>query len=478
MIHRNVLSVLLSTAMCLGAVAQEPTGEGKKDAGKKPGIALEAAGRTFNKPDTEKFLGRFQQTNQWGKLEQLATAARNCEDQDLQALGAWYLTLILATAKPEDPEAHKKAVLASLAETIDLGYKNPQGIAGADQLLFLHESSEFHKLVENLRTKLATKARADFTAWIAATSAAYGKLSNSPDPWGLGKLSNLKGGRFWEPGKPCIVLLTRIDHDGFAKHVPRIAAAIAASAQKTEVKVLFYQYAGDDAARRAQTSRYVSRLLERQRLEWDCAIIDRQQYMSIEDDLERRHEESQRSDTFNVYFPTTVTLNQAGVPQLETSGVLYDWQATLVAAHAATLPSTEPEPVPEPKPEPEPEPEPEEPAKDEPESEDAPEQEEPPKDKPEQEEPSEDEPEDEDEPETEQEDEPEQESEGEDGPEDEPEQEPEGEDEPEDEPEQESEGEDGPEDEPEQEPEGEDEPEDEPETEQEDAPEQELEGER
>jgi len=276
-----------------------------------------------------KIMGRFLQTNQWEKLEKAALVAYGRDDTELKSLGCWYQTLILGNRLAEPDE-----ILAKLRETIELGYKNPAEMELAQQLAPIRDRSEFKTLVSDLWTVVRAEARSKFQTQLESEVEHNRKRTQSKDPLGLSDVKTASGEPFWQAGKPLLLILTRVHHDGFLKQVPTLRASLKQHKNGLPVAVLYYQVFESNTARNQQGLAEARQLFGDTEPAWSVATVGQAQ----KDRIEAALREARREDTTDpLFFPAFALLGVDGEPLLALQGTLNDWQTSALVEQAGRL---------------------------------------------------------------------------------------------------------------------------------------------
>ncbi len=268
---------------------------------------------------TEIRLGRFQQTNQWERLDELSRGALEAglkaDHANLKRMGQWYQTLVAAQNGADAAD-----VITSLAKAIEFGYENVQGIETADQLQFLRAEDEtrvqFEQLVANLKTKIQADKKASLLEKVEAQREANERYDDEIPV--LGPLAE---------GDAVAFVLSRTYHDGFAKQWPQVVEA-AKNVPGLSAKAVFYE----DDAESPEVDAFVKRYVEAVGVE-AYSVIGRADFVAVRNALAARHAAftaaSKTRSVFNLYFPSLVVV-AGGRCVYFASGYLEAWQVDLV----------------------------------------------------------------------------------------------------------------------------------------------------
>ncbi len=307
-------------------------------------VAIEFEDETWAPGRALRFLGRFQQTNQWERVRGLANATLKAGEANNQArlkrYGQWYKTLSLG-----QDGAKAQEVFDSLKKAIDYGYENLQGIRNADQLARIKADAEYRvkyeEMVSALEAKLAARLEKSFSAEAAQRLAAC----RAADVGAIGPFSAPGGGAQVVPQSTLsVVVLTRTLHDGCPKQWQSIAAVLARPqvSGRIEPAVLFYEGAADESDVVRVTTDYAAGI----GIPADgFALLDRSAYLAVERQLMAIHtaeqEGAKNPGVFQLYFPCTIIVDSSGMPLFWRSGHLEEWQLShvfeqVIAADPAT----------------------------------------------------------------------------------------------------------------------------------------------
>lgn len=267
-------------------------------------------------------LGRFFQSNQWARLDELSKGALDVAIEnnlpDLKTEAQWYRTLV-AAQKGTAPET----VFSELQKTIEYGYRSVQGIESADQLAVLKADAtvapKFMALVQELKKTVASESRSKFQTEVDQTIAKLKSLD--PPSIGVQTIQKPDGSNAGAEGQPMIVVLSRTYHAGFRKQWP-IVSRVAAAAGVTAL-ALFYEDNAEDAFIQSQAAKFAKAAGV---VEGSYALVDREGFKRIRAAFSDLHEKLQADaktkTVFDLYFPFTFIVDGAGRPLFHASGNL------------------------------------------------------------------------------------------------------------------------------------------------------------
>jgi hypothetical protein len=322
---------------CLSA-EEEPKAKGKAKASEPaPGeFSIEWDKQKLGEPDIIKRLYRLRKSNQWeeSRLPRLTREVIASGRPKLLPYGHFYQALI------HGKDGEKQLALESVKKAIALGYANYVEIAGAEELASLLEMEEFKALIEPLAAAFQKRVREAFEKRVDESFASSAKAEGSR--WAPDLKSRPNGGAFWEGERPSIAVVTRIDHEGFEKLLPRLKKLIGDSGEKLPVGVVFYTEFPEDDARLTRTDAYARKLgLEKIR----HAVVGRDAYKAIVGAFLDLHEKAQSgkakgkkgkdaeeeggaedSAPFHVNPLITAFFDREGTLRFGACGVLEDWQ--------------------------------------------------------------------------------------------------------------------------------------------------------
>jgi hypothetical protein len=328
---------LLVVTACLGA-EEEPKAKGKAKASEPaPGeFSIEWDKQKLGEPDIIKRLYRLRKSNQWeeNRLPRLTDMVIKSGRPKLLPYGHFYQALI------HGKDGERQLALESVKKAIALGYANYAEIAGAEELASLHEMEEFKALIEPLAESFKKKVRATFEKRVNEFFAPSAKAEGSR--WAPDLKSRPDGGAFWQGERPTIAVITRIDHEGFEKLLPRLKKLLQDSGEKLAVGVVFYTEFPEDDARLARTDAYARKLgLEKIR----HTVVGRDAYKAIVGALLDLHLKAQSGKVkgkkgkdaeeegeaeepapFHVNPLITAFFDPDGALRYGACGVLEDWQ--------------------------------------------------------------------------------------------------------------------------------------------------------
>lgn len=284
-----------------------------------------------------KFMGRYQQTNQWERLGSLASSAldvgKTAENKTLLSMGQWYSTLVMAQngAPPED-------VLESLRKAVDYGYHNVQGIESADQLAVIKADPnlepKFRDLIRELQATIFARLEKDFKMEVGAA------IDASRDAELTGVL--MESDSASAAKRLRVYVLSRIYHEGFSKQWASLSEARKKYGDDAAIIALFYESEADSAFVQKQVARYAQRSGVPA---GSYEIIGRQAFLGLRETLSQLHDirtkGAEKKEVFNLYFPCTIAVDTNGKPVVAQSGVLLAWQAEFLIEQAlAGLPAS------------------------------------------------------------------------------------------------------------------------------------------
>jgi hypothetical protein len=244
----------------------------KKKAGKEApkeaagGVTVNWDGQVWGPARVKLQMYRQQKTGRWEPLNRLSLLAIASGDKSLEAYGYWYQAL-LAGQDGQKVEAMKK-----LKEAVSLGYKNVVAMEAAEAFQELRESPEFKAIVEPLRIELDTRIKKDFREQVDK-ALKLPRTESKPLLEGLAQ----DGKPFWAPGRPMLVVITEVHHDGFLKLVPLLRRVEKQAGDTISMGVLFYQNFTNDPTRLEQTREYVQEL----GISFPWAVAGRELYRGI-----------------------------------------------------------------------------------------------------------------------------------------------------------------------------------------------------
>lgn len=316
------------------SVPIDPASVMERVPGKKIGEGIPfVTGRGPTLFDKSKALNRMRlqaQNVMWEGLDELSAKAITYDEPDLLKFGHWYRALLAGhNEKPEEALAHLKVAM-------QYGYKNAQAMLSNEALLILQDRDDFQSLVADLAARLDREMRENFRAF---TDQAFAGTGLEVPAW-LAEIPVAAGEPLFKPGRPMLVVLARIHHDGFPKIIEVLSRVQDSREAPVPVGVIFCQYSPRDSARIAQTERYAEDL----GLRWPWAVIGWEPYNALTSMLMQldgavkkalaagassADDGDELTDlTFFNYFPVTVFFDGTGTPLHALTGIPADWQLT------------------------------------------------------------------------------------------------------------------------------------------------------
>jgi hypothetical protein len=291
-----------------------------------------------------KRFGRLERNEVWDKLEVLANEAVNKKpSEEIQRLGYWFLARAagrryrLGEFRSEEesktPDVLRDLAMENLKKAVDLGFRNPQAIDDAKELLPLRGVAAFDALLEALQKETFEKLVEDYQKGV--DRGLEGAKQLPPAPW----KPNLKllGDADPRPeGKPALIVVTRIHHDGFRKLLDPLKKIAQQHGASLPIGVAFYQHRLDDTDRENQTRKYIAQNDEPFPVSFPCALMDHEEFRRLNDLLLERHAKAEEAAgvkkpaSLDIFQPICIFLGTDGTPLFHTSGVLDDWQAKYV----------------------------------------------------------------------------------------------------------------------------------------------------
>ena len=313
-----------------------------------------------------KFMGRFQQTNQWGRLDELSRSAlevgESLKHPGLKRMGQWYQTLVAAQNNESAAE-----VIDKLRKAIEFGYRNVNDIGSADQLAVLRADPVVAPQFEELLAQLIEDNASLFQqSFVKQATRQVSHLAATPaDALPVANYATLDGKSLLS-GKPfTLMIVSRTYHEGLTKQWPIAKSARDASNGRLGLAIAFYENDAKSELVQGEAKRFIAvcgAADER------CAVIDRPQYVALRNAMRAIHDASQEKDkepdVFNPYFPSSVVVDADGRPRYVHSGVLeareiawlVEQLTSETPAKEEAKPKEEPEPAEEKTEEPAPEP--------------------------------------------------------------------------------------------------------------------------
>jgi hypothetical protein len=284
--------------------------------------------KPFTKVDATKRFGRFIRNALWQRLADISALAIEKGDAELLAMGRFYQAY-LRGRDIASGEATKEEVFTLVKEAVDAGFRNPHEIAGAEPPRTLHTIDEFRTLIAELETEFQTNLVRETKRLVDQEL----ELSAQVD---LGRwapdLTASNGEKLWREGRPMLVVVTRIHHDGFKKLLADLHPLEERLGDRLPMAVVFYQYDGGDAERRKQTEDYAGRIA----LRLPYAVIDRAEYKSLVGVLNDRHAKleaarKRKNNPFNPFEPLGLFVDAERKARYVSRGVITDWELDYIA---------------------------------------------------------------------------------------------------------------------------------------------------
>jgi len=279
------LYILLVLVAAGSASGQAEPAEGKK--AKKKAVAEGAEvlvwdGTPLTEIKVVQRLLRLNKSGQWTpeRLPKLARMAVETDRRLLKQLGHFYLALTAARDN-SPPQA-----LEHLKSAVSFGFSNVVAIIDASEFSDLRDNPEFKALIEELTKTVEKEARERFTSRTDASFAASKEAAGAP--W-LPDLKTASGQPFWH-GRPTLVVVTRVHHEGFEKLLGRLKEIPGEKTKGAGLSVLFYQDDAGNERRAAQAREYAEKVGKKLGTELPYAVIGRKDYKELDARMLAVHE--------------------------------------------------------------------------------------------------------------------------------------------------------------------------------------------
>ncbi len=325
---------LLGSILFPGAVTSQDAASGAAKSKETPPMKVAAKERIKN--NIRRLLQNSRMERAAALVEKAITdGEKHPLNKDLLAFACW-ARAVLEGNKSKDPGAQedepKKRCLEYFDRAIENGWKNPFTFQYAALIRDdIRSSPEFVARVEKLGAAFEEAEREEFSKRLEKgffDAAQDGGIFPLPEAiTGDSALAAKLEGR------PAMLAVTRIYHDGFLKALPVLEELSAEYGDSVPTVILFYQAFEDDEFRRQLTARYI----DTHEIKVPSVIVTRRYIEPLSIPI----------------FPTFLFLDHEGRLVLRQEGLLHErFMSKFFRLAYEELVKREPQPEPQPKPEP------------------------------------------------------------------------------------------------------------------------------